>query len=91
MHNSDQGEEWPRKFKITKVRISNVDRKYTQISDLDHDQWIHNKQTKQDGNALRIPLDIAGRPLQKFVVCFKDDKGKRYQVTFRQLSAGNVY
>ena len=89
--NNEDYAEWKRKYKITKVSVSGVPAIHTQLSDLDHNEWMHNSADYDSRNCLRISLDITDRFFGKITLHFKDDRGKRYKVTFRGLSAGNVY
>lgn len=89
-NNSEQGEDWPRKFRLTKVQISGVDPQYTTLDRLDHNEWMHNNAEENSRNALRILEDIMPQTFDVFV-WFKDDRGKGYKTVFRGLSAGLVY
>lgn len=90
MENSEQHEEWPRKFRLTKVRISRVNEMHTGIDKLDHNSWMHNTQEERDGNALRISRDIMPHTFD-VSIWFKDNKGKRYRVKFNRAYAGKVF
>jgi len=82
--------DWPRKLKITKIRLSGVDKAYTELEDLDHNEWMHSSLEKYDYNVLRVPIDVASYQFS-VTIWLKDDKGKRYKTTFHSIGAGVVH
>lgn len=90
LNNPKQGEPWPRKFKLTRVKVSGIDKSLYQKNDLDHDQWMHNVTEDFDSNVLRVPIDKMPS-IFDITIWFKDDKGRRYRVKFHDLGAGEVY
>ena len=87
--SEDEALPWPRKFRITKIRISGVKKRYTRLSCLDHNNWIHNTLEEEDRNVLRVPDDEIGTSFD-IRIWFKDDAGKLYRVEFRGAYAGKV-
>lgn len=88
--HTDTFELWNRAFKITKIDIPGVSKKYTDISNLDHSEWLSNDSNRKVYNVLRVPDSILDRQFNMNLM-FKDDTGKKYQIAFHSLYAGNVY
>lgn len=86
----DSPTDWPRKFKITQIRLETLKGTITQLSALDHIQWMH-PSLPESSNTLRIPLSKADRYIHTLSLWFKDDTGKRYLVSFHRLYGGDVH
>jgi hypothetical protein len=84
LENQETFSEWPRKLKITGVRMPG---KKASRADLDHQHWLTHA---ENGNVIRIPEKEIGRVFH-LTLRFKDDHGKRYKVTFYNQGAGVVY
>lgn len=90
LENAKQGEKWPRKFKIVKIKVSGVSKNYYHIKKLNHNLWMHNTAEENDRNGLRIPIKVMPSSFD-ITIWLKDDKGKRYRIKFHGLGAGKVY
>ena len=89
LRTSNNFEEWPRRFLITKVRINGVDKKHTQIAALDNNSWIYNNTEKYTMDELIIPVDIMPNVFN-ISIWFKDNNGKRYCVKFFNVQVENL-
>ena len=90
LQTDQQGEAWPRKFKIAKMKVSGVAPQFYQNNKLDHNQWMHNSDQERYRNALRIPIDTMPYSFD-ITLWIKDSKGKKYRVDYYGLGAGEVY
>lgn len=80
---------WNTRFKFIRIKLHYNGDVYYSGSCFDHDEWTINDAQSPTGNTLRLPHEKVPYKFDA-TIWFKDENGKRYKYTARNLTVGWV-